>query len=290
MAVADTTETYFNYDVFIQRSIDGGKTWESSVNVTDTRDRELDEVFPQLASVATNHEAFLMFESPDYNVQTVTPDPDPLTQADFKNRVYFAKVTLTPHIGEDPNSAPLATDNSVATNQNVDYSGRLSGTDADGDDLVFAIVTASVNGTVALSDTSSGDFIYSPNQDFFGADSFSFSVSDSSLLDTGKVNITVNQLSVEDADLLPDRIDLAQNYPNPFNPATVIEFTLPEKGEVSLVVYDLLGNKVATLQEELLDAGHHTVLWNGTNSSAGVYVYRLQVGGVTVTKKMILLK
>jgi hypothetical protein len=291
MAVADTTETYFNYDVFVQRSIDGGKSWETPVNVTDTRDRELDEVFPQLASVATDHEAFLMFESPDYNVQTVTPDGGAsLTQADFKNRVYFAKVTLTPHSGEDSNSAPLAIDKSVATNQNVDYSGRLSGTDADGDVLVFAIVTASLNGTVTLSDTSSGDFIYSPDQDFFGADSFSFSVSDSSLLDTGKVNITVNQLSVEDSGLLPDRIDLAQNYPNPFNPVTVIEFSLPAKSDIILSVYDLLGNKVATLLEGSSDAGNHTISWNGINSSAGIYIYRLQVGGVLVTKKMILLK
>ena len=291
MAVSDTTEAYFNYDVFVQRSINGGKSWETPVNVTDTRDRELDEVFPQLASVATDHEAFLMFESPDYNVQTVTPDGGTsLTQADFKNRVYFAKVTLMPNTGEDPNSDPLAIDKSIATNQNVDYSGGLSGTDADGDDLVFAIVIASLNGTVALSDTSSGDFIYSPNQDFFGADSFSFSVSDNSLLDTGKVNITVNQLTVEDPSFLPDMIYLAQNYPNPFNPSTVIEFALPEKGEVSLVVYDLLGNIVAVLQEGSLDAGNHSITWNGTNSSAGIYVYRLQVGGVTETKKMILLK
>ena len=195
-----------------------------------------------------------------------------------------------PHIGEDPNSAPLAIDKSIATNQNVVYSGRLSGTDADGDDLVFAIVITSLNGTVALSDTSSGDFIYSPNQDFFGADSFSFSVSDNSLLDTGKVSITVNQLTVEDPSFLPDMIYLAQNYPNPFNPSTVIEFILPEKAEVSLVVYDLLGNKVATLQEGPLDAGNHAISWNGNNSSAGIYVYRLQVGGVTETKKMILLK
>ena len=291
MAVSDTTEAYFNYDVFVQRSINGGKSWETPVNVTDTRDRELDEVFPQLASVATDHEAFLMFESPDYNVQTVTPDGGTsLTQADFKNRVYFAKVTLMPNTGEDPNSAPVAIDKSVATNQNVNYSGKLSGTDADGDDLVFAIVIASLNGTVALSDTSSGDFIYSPNQDFFGADSFSFSVSDNSLLDTGKVSITVNQLTVEDPSFLPDMIYLAQNYPNPFNPSTVIEFALPEKGEVSLVVYDLLGNIVAVLQEGSLDAGNHSITWNGTNSSAGIYVYRLQVGGVTETKKMILLK
>ena len=89
---------------------------------------------------------------------------------------------------------------------------------------------------------------------------------------------------------MPDRIDLAKNYPNPFNPATVIEFTLPEKAEVSLVVYDLLGNEVATLQEGPLDAGHHNVSWKGANSSAGIYIYRLQSLGVTETKKMILLK
>ncbi len=90
------------------------------------------------------------------------------------------------------NYAPVASDTSISTDEDTDYYGTLPGSDVDNDVLTFAVVDSSVNGTVTLSDASTGTYIYSPHAGFFGADSFIFSVSDGSLLDTGSVNITVN--------------------------------------------------------------------------------------------------
>ncbi len=83
---------------------------------------------------------------------------------------------------------------------------------------------------------------------------------------------------------------LSQNYPNPFNPNTTIDFSLPERAMVSLKVYDMLGREVATLLDEMKDAGAHQVRFNAGTLSSGVYYYTLRYGSVSQTKKMILAK
>ena len=67
-----------------------------------------------------------------------------------------------------------------------------------------------------------------------------------------------------------------QNFPNPFNPSTEIKFDLPYAGEVSLIVYDILGQKVASLAAGHYAAGHHSVTWNASGQASGMYFYRLQ--------------
>lgn len=81
-----------------------------------------------------------------------------------------------------------------------------------------------------------------------------------------------------------------QNYPNPFNPSTSINFQIPSAGKVSLIVYDILGREVANLVNETKAAGKYSVTFNGDKLASGIYLYRLQAGGYTETKKMILLK
>ena len=95
------------------------------------------------------------------------------------------------------------------------------------------------------------------------------------------------------SDLLPTEYALAQNYPNPFNPETLIQYDLPVSGLVRLVVYDILGREVITLQQGYMPAGHHQVIWNGRNAQgkqvvSGLYFYQLNVNGFRNTKKMIL--
>jgi len=90
--------------------------------------------------------------------------------------------------------------------------------------------------------------------------------------------------------LLPTQYSLSQNYPNPFNPTTTIKFALPKAGNVSLVVYDILGRKVAELIHSDMNAGYHTVLFNASNFASGVYFYRLQAGSFVSVKKLMLLK
>ncbi|MFU8862055.1 MAG: metallophosphoesterase, partial [Cyclonatronaceae bacterium] len=89
---------------------------------------------------------------------------------------------------------------------------------------------------------------------------------------------------------LPDQVILHQNYPNPFNPTTIISFSLPQASVVRLEVFNLMGQKVATLVNEPRSVGHHQIQFDASGLASGVYLYRLQTGTMTKTQKMLLLK
>ncbi|MFZ1083091.1 MAG: discoidin domain-containing protein [Candidatus Kryptoniota bacterium] len=89
---------------------------------------------------------------------------------------------------------------------------------------------------------------------------------------------------------IPSNYALDQNYPNPFNPTTTIIYELPANSFVTLKVYDVLGREIKTLISGLQSAGNHNVTFDASRFSSGVYLYAMTAGGVTVTKKMILLK
>ncbi|MCF7793339.1 MAG: choice-of-anchor D domain-containing protein [Candidatus Cloacimonetes bacterium] len=96
-------------------------------------------------------------------------------------------------------------------------------------------------------------------------------------------------------DIIPAITKIDQNFPNPFNPTTNIQFSLAESGKVSLVVYNLKGEKVKSLVDEILEPKIYTVLWNGEDEggkqvSSGIYFYNFKTGTKNVTKKMILIK
>lgn len=90
--------------------------------------------------------------------------------------------------------------------------------------------------------------------------------------------------------LAPERFELLQNYPNPFNPSTTIAFILPRAAEVSLKVYTLLGDEVATLVNGPFEAGFHEARWNASTTASGVYVYRLVSAMTSLSGKMMVLK
>jgi hypothetical protein len=89
---------------------------------------------------------------------------------------------------------------------------------------------------------------------------------------------------------VPVSYALYQNYPNPFNPSTVISFDLPIREDVTLTVYSILGQKVATLVNEALPAGSHEVRFDGSRLSSGVYFFRLATQHGSFTKAMVLAK
>jgi len=99
-------------------------------------------------------------------------------------------------------------------------------------------------------------------------------------------------LSVEDKPgwRVPLEFALLQNHPNPFNPSTAIEYAIPVRQHVRLVVYDLLGRLVGTLVDGMQDAGHHSVRFDANRLSTGIYFYRLTAVGRSETRKMLLLK
>lgn len=89
---------------------------------------------------------------------------------------------------------------------------------------------------------------------------------------------------------LPDQVELVQNFPNPFNPATTIQFQLPESASITLEVFDMIGRKVSLLVDDQMAAGSHSVNFDASALSSGVYVYRLTVDGAQLTKRMTLIK
>ncbi len=96
--------------------------------------------------------------------------------------------------------------------------------------------------------------------------------------------------SVADGEGIPDQFILMQNYPNPFNPSTTIRYSIPERTHVMLQVYNMLGQEVARLVDEELDAGYHQLQFDASQLPSGMYIYRLQAGSFVDSKKLIFLK
>jgi len=111
---------------------------------------------------------------------------------------------------------------------------------------------------------------------------------DSTILDEFTINVTdIGPLSTSST---LDNYVLYPAYPNPFNPTTNIEFSIPKFEFVTLKVYNILGEEVATLVSERLAAGSYKYDWNASDLAIGVYMYRLQAGEFVDVKKMILMK
>jgi outer membrane protein assembly factor BamB len=100
---------------------------------------------------------------------------------------------------------------------------------------------------------------------------------------------------VKSIDTLPHGFALRPNFPNPFNPSTTIFFAIPKRADVKLVVYDILGRAVRRLVHGVLASGEHTVTWDGTDdagsaAASGIYLYRLESGSFSASRKMVLLR
>ncbi len=96
--------------------------------------------------------------------------------------------------------------------------------------------------------------------------------------------------AAEDVDIVPSVKLLAQNYPNPFNPSTMIKYTVPARGHISLKVYDVSGKEVAMLVNKVMDEGSYAVNFNPIDLASGTYFYRLKGEGFSETRKMVLLR
>lgn len=106
-----------------------------------------------------------------------------------------------------------------------------------------------------------------------------------------EMNVSSNIVSSnEEESETPRRLELSQNYPNPFNPVTMIAYSLPKDSEVSIEVFDMTGRRVAVLRENYQTAGNHTVEFDASDLSSGVYMYRLKSAGSMLTRKMTLIK
>ena len=96
--------------------------------------------------------------------------------------------------------------------------------------------------------------------------------------------------AVEVEGFAPKEFSLKQNYPNPFNPSTKIGFTLPLESEVKITVYNLIGQKITEIVNSKFSAGSHSVDFNATDLSSGIYLYKIEAGNFTAVKKMQVMK
>jgi len=104
--------------------------------------------------------------------------------------------------------------------------------------------------------------------------------------DGGGAPIGITPISNE----VPVDFRLEQNYPNPFNPTTNINFSIPKAGFTSIKIYDITGRLVQTLFEEQLAPGSYKAEWNASQMPSGIYIYRIESGSFTQSRKMILIK
>ena len=111
--------------------------------------------------------------------------------------------------------------------------------------------------------------------------------------ESGHFALSLRAFSTDRGTALPTDFALGQNYPNPFNPSTTIPYQIPASAHVRLEVFNLLGQRLATLVDGVQSAGAHTVQWDATDAAgravgAGVYIYRLSSGGMTESRRMVL--
>jgi len=100
----------------------------------------------------------------------------------------------------------------------------------------------------------------------------------------------LNAIDDNGVSAIPTELTLNQNYPNPFNPTTTIEYSISRTSQVTLKVYNLLGQEVVTLVNKKQKAGQHEIEFDGSKLASGVYMYNLKAGETSVTKKMVLIK
>jgi len=147
----------------------------------------------------------------------------------------------------------------------------------------FTIET-SINPTGSISMTITGTFSVTGDQ---ASGTWSLNVSGTICSGSwGPIPVSVKDVG----DGIPERFLITQNYPNPFNPSTSIQYTVSSRQFVSLKIYDVLGNEIATLVNEEKPAGSYEVEFNSEGISSGIYLYKITAGDFTQTKKMILLK
>ncbi len=213
----------------------------------------------------------------DDNLTLLVPDQ-------FQNNIYHYDITAPQLIGAsliDPNNLEL------------EFSETLDSASA------FNISNYSINKNINILGVSSST---NPHKIILNTTSHNparqYTVSVSNISDPSGNLISGDYNSIEyigspsntEEETAPAEFLLSQNYPNPFNPSTKISWQTPVGGMQTLKVYDVLGNEVATLVNDFVEAGHHEIEFKAADLASGVYVYQLQTEGFVETRKMIFLK
>lgn len=200
----------------------------------------------------------------------------------------FKRYLVTFDIADTTINAPpviIAKPDTLKTKPDSMVTFQFSAQDPDGDSLRY-----SVSGEGATINPITGLFQYRSSS--LGSYDIKVYVSDgyNAVQDSFIVKVD-NTVGVEDEDgSLPTKYSLSQNYPNPFNPSTVINFSVPKTGQVILKVYNILGQEITTLVNEEITVGSHSVRFDGSGLSSGLYLYSIEAENYRETKKMVLVK
>jgi hypothetical protein len=217
----------------------------------------------------------------NFNTSAISIDENPVLDVDytfhnFSGGSYSAATITRPMI------------NTIWINIDLPFTNSNNGTPVAESPEWTDVVTIQFN-TVDLNESQ--DLTWLTSSPFWGI----FDADNSTIWENGLFEDFPT--SVEPVPGLPDKFELSQNYPNPFNPSTRIQYQVSSISYVSLVVYDILGNEVATLVDEEKEPGVYEVEFsaashsgNVRNLASGIYIYRLQSSEFSNTKKMILLQ
>ena len=148
------------------------------------------------------------------------------------------------------------------------------------------VSTGVPNGVTPFSHNTGTSFMYVVNVE--GLYTYKCNVHGNCCGMTGRFTASLTGVGENSRD--QNSFQLEQNFPNPFNPRTSIHFSVPTSNFVTLKVFDIVGNEVATLVNEKKSPGNYVVEFDGANLASGIYLYRLQVGNFSDTKKLALIK
>ncbi len=163
-------------------------------------------------------------------------------------------------------------------------------------DEVEGQVTVVALYTGANTGSAKGDGILANLEFAWNGDEMSeIKVEDIQLIDQSALINELEGVLIERPIALPNEYALGQNYPNPFNPETTIKFSLPEAGNVQLVIYNILGQKVRSLVSEDMKPGFKSIVWDGSNDlgvkvASGIYIYQIRANNFVAQKKMVFMK
>ncbi len=293
-------------DVGMLKSVDGGINWEIFDSFSDVDGNKainslfsFDSNFYLLAG--TNGEGLFKSHKDSSSWEKVYPEEEVSKSVQKALVTNSGRIVVAHNTGLDySDDAGLTWQEKSREELSIGASGTIARMITFGDDILLSIQDGSETGSrlmVVDADLSSSTNITGDFPDYARGTELNFIVSTDSQIFGARLGETLKLWSYGEATGVNNEISstaesfkLSQNYPNPFNPSTNISFNLPASGDVSLKVYNLLGQEVADLVNGRLNSGGHTVTFDASRLASGMYIYRLQAGSHLQTKKMMLIK